>query len=153
MSLEEALRENTEAVKAHTAALNKFMAAGASKAAGVAGTSTTKAADKPADKPADRPAAKPATAAKTTKAPTLDSVAERVTTFLKTGDKEQRDERKGQIGQINEYFGVERFTAIPAEKWPEALGYLKDFEEGTVPSFIDEGEGGDEEGGEDESLV
>ena len=149
MSLEEALRENTEAVKAHTAALNKFMAAGASKAAGAAGTSTTKAADKPADKPAG----KPATAAKTTKAPTLESVTERVTTFLKTGDKEQRDERKGQVGQIVEYFGVERFTAIPAEKWPEALGYLKDFEDGTVPSFIDEGEGGDGGEGEDESLV
>ena len=145
MSLEEAIRENTEAVKAHTAALNKFMAAGATKAAGAAGASTTK--------PADKPAGKPATAAKTTKAPTLESVTERVTTFLKTGDKEQRDVRKGQVGQIVEYFGVERFTAIPAEKWPEALGYLKDFEEGTVPSFIDEGEGGDGEGGEDESLV
>lgn len=150
MSLEEALRENTEAVKAHTAALNKFIAAGAAKAGG--GTAAA-GASKPADKPADKPATKPATASKTTKAPTLESVTERVTSFLKTGDKEQRDERKAQVGQIVEYFGVERFTAIPAEKWPEALGYLKDFEDGTVPSFIDEGSGGEEEGGEDESLV
>lgn len=149
MSLEEAIRENTEAVKAHTVALNKFMAAGATKAAGAAGTT----ASKPADKPADKPASKPATASKTTKALTLESVTERVTTFLKTGDKEQRDERKGQVGQIVEYFGVERFTAIPAEKWPEALGYLKDFEDGTIPSFIDEGSGGEDEGGEDEALV
>ena len=42
-------------------------------------------------------------------------------------------------------------TAIPAEKWTEALGYLKDFEDGNVPSFVDEGSGGD--GEDDENLV
>lgn len=143
MSIEDAIAANTKAVEANTAALTKLMSMGGAKAG-----STTSGGEKPADKPAG----KPATTSKTTKAPTLDTVTEKVTAFLKTGDKETRETRKGQVGQIVAHYGVERFTAIPAENWAEALGYLKDFEDGTVPSFIDEGDGGDGDG-EDESLV
>lgn len=141
MSLEDAIAANTKAIEANTAALTKLLTMGGAKAGA--------ATDKPADKPADK---KPATASKTTKAPTLEIVTEKVTAFLKTGDKETRETRKGQVGQIVEHYGVERFTAIPSESWTEALGYLKDFEDGNLPSFIDEGEGGDGDG-EDESLV
>ena len=59
-----------------------------------------------------------------------------------------RGDSQGQLVDSRDYL-----VTIPAEKWPEALGYLKDFEDGIVPSFIDEGSGGEEEGGEDESLV
>lgn len=140
MSLEDAIAANTKAVEANTAALAKLLTMGGAKAGGAAA-----GAEKPADK-------KPATTSKTTKAPTLEVVTEKVTAFLKTGDKETREKRKGQVGQIVEHYSVERFTAIPSESWTEALGYLKDFEDGVLPAFIDEGDGGDGDG-EDENLV
>lgn len=145
MSLEDALNKNTAAVEQHNALLTQMLKAGG------------KAAPAPAaaDKPAAKPAAKPATAAKTTKEPTMESLTAAATAFLKTGDKAVRTERAAQIGLINEHFGSERFTTIAAENWGEALGYLKDFEAGRTPSFIDEngGEGDDGDGDEEDSLV
>lgn len=149
MSLEDALKANTAAVLAHTAMLEKLSSgakAGAAPAAAAAA-----AGGKPAAAAAGKPAAaKPAAP----KAPTLEKVTEAVTAFLKTGDKETRDTRKGQVGLIIEHFSAARFTEIDPASWAEALGYLKDFEEGRTPAFIDEGGGGDDgDGSDDEGLV
>ena len=151
MSLEDALKANTEAVKAHTAVLERMMASAKPAAAAAAGA-------KPAAAAGAKPAAAAAAGAKPAakKAPTLEAVTEAVTSFLKTGDKETRDTRKGQVGLIVAHYGTERFTQIAEESWPEALGYLKDFAEGRVPAFVDEGGGGegdDGDGDEDGGLV
>lgn len=148
MSLEDALNANTAALKAHTALLEKGIAAASGAKAGAAPA----AAGKPAAAAGKPAAAKPAAP----KAPTLEKVTEAVTAFLKTGDKETRDTRKGQVGLIIEHFSAARFTEIDPANWAEALGYLKDFEEGRTPAFIDEGGGGEgDDGGEEEdaSLV
>lgn len=147
MSLEDALNKNTAAVEAHNALLEKMLAAGGSKpAAGAAG--------KPAEKPATKPAEKPKTTTTKSKGePTLELVTEKITAFLKTGDAETRALHKDQAALIMQHYDVSRFTQIPSEHWTDALGYLKDFEEGNTPGFIDENGGGDDGDGDDDGAM
>jgi colicin import membrane protein len=162
-----ALLRNAEATEAHTAAIDK-MAAGAASAK----TTSTKAAaadtsDADAEKAAKAEKVAKAKAAKEKAAAdkaaaekaaaeesegdgdeiSVAEAAERVTTYLKTGDKAERAERKANIGKIIEHYDVARFTAIPGDKLAEALGYVEDFEEGRTPEFMaDSDDDGDDDG-------
>ena len=141
MSLEDALNANTKAVLAHNALLEKMLAGGKAPAA-----ATGKPADKPTDKSADKPANKAPAKTSTTKRKgeiTVEDVAARVTAYMKVDDKEVRDERKGQIKTIIDHYNVDRFTNIDPEKFEEALGFLKAYEDGEEPDFGDGDESGD----------
>lgn len=141
MSLEEALAENTAAIKAHTAMLAKL---GGQKAETAAPKSAGAAAG--AAKPAGGAAkttAKPATP----KAPTIDDIRTKFGGYLSTDDADLRAVRKEQCVRIYDHFGVKKATEIPAENYAEALGYLATFENGEEPEFAqnDETGGGEEE--------
>lgn len=150
-SLEQALAENTKAVLAHNALLEKMLAGG--KPAAAAGAA--KPADKPAaaaTKPAaaaGKPASKPATVKKAET--TSEHVAEKVKAYLKGGDEDERAARKAQVKTIIDYYGVDRFTAIDPSKYDEALDFLSQYEQGGDP-FAD-GEEAGEEGSEDDDGV
>lgn len=149
MSLEEALAANTAAVEKLTAALEKGISAGAAKAAAAN-------ADKPASgKPASGKPASGKPASGKAKAITAETVAEKVTAYLKgVTDKAERDERKDHVRQIIEYYGAEKFTAIDPDKFAEALSMLDDFEAGNTPALLaDPDNEGGEEGDEDENMV
>lgn len=139
MSLEEALRENTEALKANTAALLKTGGGKASAADAAIEKEATRAA-------AAKPAAagkKPAAAKKTT----LDTIKERFGGYLGIEDKAERKNRIAQVQQIVDHFGVAKASELDEANWDEALAFLKQFEDGEEPDFGDEG------GGDDESLI
>lgn len=137
MSLEDALNANTKAVLAHNALLEKMLAGGKAPAA-----ATGKPADKPTEKSANKAPAKTSTTKRKGEI-TVEDVAARVTSYMKVDDKEVRDERKGQIKTIIDHYGVDRFTNIDPEKFEEALGFLKAYEDGEEPDFGDGDEGGD----------
>ena len=148
MSIEKLIEENTAALNRLAAVMEKGVAAGAAKAA--AGKPT----DKPTDKPSGKPAGKPAGKAKA--GPTQDEVAEKVTAYLKgVTDKAERDERKDHVRQIIEYYGAEKFTAIDADKYAEALSMLDDFEAGNTPALLadPDNEGGEDGDGDDDNMV
>lgn len=150
-SLEQALAENTKAVLAHNALLEKMLAGG-KPAAAAAAAGAAKPADKPAaaaTKPAaaaGKPASKPATVKKAET--TSEHVAEKVKAYLKGGDEDERAARKAQVKTIIDYYGVDRFTAIDPSKYDEALDFLSQYEQGGDP-FAD-GEEAGEEGSEDD---
>lgn len=150
MSLEEALNKNTAAVEKHNTLLEKMLAAGGK-------ATTASAPEKPAA--SGKPAAAAGNKTTTNKgkaAPTLEALTAKITAFLKTGTAEVRAERKEQAAQIIEYYGVERFTAIAAENWPEALAALDTFEAGDVPAFLmvdNDGSGDDGDGGDDGAMI
>lgn len=149
MSIEKLIEENTAALNRLAAVMEKGVAAGAAKAA------AGKPADKPTDKPAGKPAGKPATS-KPKAGPTQDEVAEKVTAYLKgVTDKAERDERKDHVRQIIEYYGAEKFTAIDADKYAEALSMLDDFEAGNTPALLadPDNEGGEDGDGDDDNMV
>ena len=153
MSIEKLIEENTAALNRLAAVMEKGVAAGAAKAA--AGKPTDKPADKPADKPSGKPSGKPA-ASKPKAGPTQDEVAEKVTAYLKgVTDKAERDERKDHVRQIIEYYGAEKFTAIDADKYAEALSMLDDFEAGNTPALLadPDNEGGEDGDGDDDNMV
>ena len=148
MSIEKLIEENTAALNRLAAVMEKGVAAGAAKAA------AGKPADKPTDKPSGKPAGKPAGKAKA--GPTQDEVAEKVTAYLKgVTDKAERDERKDHVRQIIEYYGAEKFTAIDADKYAEALSMLDDFEAGNTPALLadPDNEGGEDGDGDDDNMV
>lgn len=150
MSLEDALNANTKAVLAHNALLEKMLAGGTA-AKPAAAASKPAAADKPAAA-ASKPAAdKPKTTTDKRKGEiTAEHVTERVTAFLKTGDKETRDERKTQVKAIIDHYGADRFTNIDPAKFEEALGFLSAYEAGEEPDF---GDADGDEGDGDDSMV
>lgn len=136
MSLEEAIRENTAALKEQTALLKSKLGGGAAASS----TSGKPATDKPAtDKPAT-----------TSKKVTLDTIKEKFGAFLGVEDKKVRAKRIEAVGAMMNHFGVAKASLLEAEQWPEALGYLKQLEAGETPDYANEGEDGD---GDDESLV
>lgn len=141
MSIEALLTRVAEALEANTEAMHALMKDSAgSKSSGTKSTSLTKAADKPA------------ASSKTTKKKgetTVEDVTEKVTTYLKTGSKAEREERKGHVKAILDHYDAERFTGIDPENFDEALGYLAQFEEGEDPFAGD----GAEEEGDDDAMV
>lgn len=149
MSIEALLKAHIEALNANTEALKAVIASGGKASTG----------DKPATKPATTSTKASGGKATTTKSKgetTVEDVSERVTTYLKTGSKAEREDRKGHVKQIIDHYGAERFTTIDPENFDEALGFLTAFENGEDPFGGDgneDGGDGDEDGGEDEAMV
>ena len=142
MSLEEAIRENTEAVKALTAA----MKGGAGAKASAADAAIEKEAARATGAKAS--GGEPAASSKK-KAVTLDTIKERFGGYLGVEDKAVRKARIAQVQQIVDHFGVGKASELDEANWQEALDFLTAFENGEEPDFGD-GEG---EGDGDESLV
>lgn len=136
MSIEALLTRMAEALESNTEAMQALM------------KDSAKPASKPAAKPAAKSEAKPASKKTTTKKgeTTADDVTERVSAYLKTGSKAEREERKGHVKQIIEHYGADRFTNIDSDSFDEALGFLDQFEAGEDPFG---GDGADEEEDED----
>lgn len=136
MSLEQALAENTAALKALTAAMG-------GKA------STKSAADAAIEAEATR-AAK-AGAGKSTKAkgPTLDDIKARFGAYLGIEDKKERALRVANVKKICEKFDAAAISKADEKHWPEALELLTKFEEGEDP-FAEDGD--DDEGGSDSMI-
>jgi hypothetical protein len=128
MSLEAAIKELTEAVKANTAAVSGGAATGTKPA----GTKPAAGAKKPAAK---KPAAK--------KGPTADTIAEAFGEYLKTGDKEERDTAKTHVKAIIAHFDVGRITELDESNYQEALDLLAQYKEGEDPFGEEEEEDGD----------
>lgn len=131
MSLEAAIEKLTAAVEANTAALKGGKTSAADKAieAEAARAAGAKAAAKPA-------------AAKAKKV-TLDTIKERFGGYLGIEDKAERKARIANVQAIVDHFSVSKASELEEENWAEALGYLKQFEDGETPDFMDEGGGGD----------
>lgn len=122
MSLEDALAANTAAIKEQTAFMKSLQGDKGAAGGKPAGTGT-KGTDKPAT---------------TAKKVTLDTIKEKFGAFLGTDDKKLRAKRIEQVGAMMNHFGVERATLLEEDNWKEALGYLKAFEDGETPSFMEE---------------
>lgn len=127
MSLEAAIKELTEAVKANTAAVS-----GGSAPAGKA----------PAEKKAPAKKAAPKKAA-AKKGPTADTIASEFGEYLKTGDKEDREAAKANVKAIIAHFDVGRITELDEGDYQEALDLLAQFKEGEDP--LGDGEEEEEE--------
>lgn len=139
MSIEALLARVADALEANTTAMHALMKDSA-------GTKPASTGAKPAAKPAAKPTAK--TTAKKG-ATSVEDVTDKVTAYLKTGTKAEREERKGQVKQIIEHFDVDRFTNIDPENFDEALGFLEAFEAGDDPFGGD----GAEEGEDEDAMV
>lgn len=136
MSIEKALADLTAAVTANTAALSKMMSGAA---AGKAADTTT------GGKPATTGGTKP----KTPKVPTADDIRNLFGGYMSgTKEKGERETRKQNVAAIVAHFGVERATELAEENRVEAIGYLKQFEAGETPDFMNEGGGEDGEDGD-----
>lgn len=121
MSLEQALADNTAAIKEQTAFLKALQAKGG----------TAAAAGKPA---AGKPAAgKP-------KKPTLDTIKERFGGYLATEDKKLREKRKAEISAVIEHYGVAKISEIDEANWEEALAALDQLEAGETPDILADGD-------------
>jgi len=143
MSIDALLTRVAEALEANTDAMHSLMKDSAGK---TAAKPAAKAADKPAAKPAVKPAAKTTTKKGAT---SVEDLTERVTAYLKTGTKAEREERKDHVKTIIEHFGADRFTTIDPTSFDEALGFLDAYEAGEDPFGGD----GAEEEDEDDTMV
>lgn len=128
----------TEALNAHTKALNAFVAA--TKSGGSAGS-------KPAETKAET--SKPAST-KGKKAVTKDQLTEAFGAYLSVKDKDEKKERAGHVQAISKHFEVERISLLEESDYAKALGFLEQFKQGEDP-FAD-GDG-DEEGDEGDSII
>ena len=137
MSLEEAIRENTAAVKEQTALLKTKLGGGGG---GTTAAATTAAAT-----------TKPAGAKPTGKKVTIDTIKERFGAFLGVEDKKVRNKRIEAVSAMMQHFGVPRATALEEENWAEALGYLTKLEAGESINYTDDGDGDD--GDDDAALI
>lgn len=108
MSLEDAIKELTEAVKANTAALKGSGGSTGGSSSGKASTGG-KAADK--------------------KKTTLDQVAKAFGAYLSA----EGDDAKPVVKKINGHFGVKKVSEIPEDKFDEALELLKQYQDGEDP--------------------
>ena len=141
MSIETLLTRVAEALESNTEAMHALMkdSAGASKPA------SKPAAEKTAAKPAAKPAANKTTTKKG--ATTVEDVTEKVTAYLKTGSKAEREEHKEHVKAILDHYAADRFTNIDSENFDEALGFLEQFAAGEDPF---DGGGADED---DDAMV
>lgn len=132
MSLEQAIADNTAAIKEQTAFLKALQ--GKAGAGAAATTTSTKPAGKPAGK----------------KAVTLDTIKERYGAYLGVENKKEREVRKGKVQAILAHFGeVAKVSEIAEESWVDAIAALDKLEAGELPDFME----GDGDGGDDEALV
>ena len=144
MSIEKALADLTAAVEKNSSLLAAMMknapATAGTKAAGATTAATKPAGGKPAPKK---------------KTPTEEDIRNAFGGYMSGAkDKAERAERKENVAAIIAHFGVERATDIPEESRAEALGYIKQFEEGETPDFMNEGDGDGDDGDDgDDSLL
>jgi hypothetical protein len=129
MSLEQALAENTAALKALTAAMG-------GKA------STKSAADAAIEAEATRAAKAGAGKSTKTKGPTIDDIKARFGAYLGIEDKKERALRVVNVKKICAKFNAEAISKADQSDWPEALELLTKFEEGEDPFAEDDDEGG-----------
>ncbi len=125
-----ALEKLIAVLEAQTAAIEKMIV--------MSGGSKPTAAEAPAEKRG------PGRPPKTPKKTTVEDIAAAFGAYLGTKDKAERETRKANVKAIVDYFGAAKATEIPEDSFDEALGYLKQYENGETPGF---------DGGEDESLV
>ncbi len=142
MSLEEALKANTAALERHTAMIEKMLSG--AKAAAPA------AKPEPAKAEAPKPAAGKATTTKRKGEITVEAFAEKLKTFLKTGDEDARVERRSFMSRLIAHYGVDKMTALDPTKFEEALDMIAKFENGDDPTAE---EAGDEDGDGDDAMV
>ena len=135
-----AVRENTEALAAHTALLKGGIAA---KKAGskVAAPADEEEEPKKGKAKVSKKAAK--------KALSLDDVKMAFGEYLSTDDKQLREERKGNVASILASFKVKQVRDLEEENFEEALQMLKEYVEGEEAATDDDA-GEDEDG---ESLI
>ena len=130
-----AVRENTEALSAHTTLLK----------GGIAAKKATAKAAAPAaeeDAPKKGKAAKEGKKA-SKKALTLDDVKMAFGEYLSTDDKQLREERKSNVAAILAGFKVKQVRDLDEEMFEEALAMLKEYIDGEEAP-------GDEDAGDDE---
>lgn len=127
-----ALEKLIAALEAQTAAIEKMIAMSGGKPTAEAPTEKRGPGRPPKDK--------------APKKTTVEDIAAAFGAYLGTKDKAERETRKANVKAIVDYFAVAKATEIPEDSFDEALGYLKQYENGETPGF----DGGD---GEDESLV
>lgn len=147
MSIEALLTRVAEALEANTEAMHSLMKDSA-------GSKSTSTSNKSADtKSTGTKSTGTKSSSKTTKskgATTVEDVTEKVTAYLKTGSKAEREERKEHVKAIIDHYEVDRFSNIDPENFDEALGFLAQFEEGEDPFG---GDGQDEDEDEDGAMV
>lgn len=137
MSLEQALADNTAALKEHTAILRAAAGKGPVKAsdAAIAAAAAGKAGT---TKP---PVGK--------KAVTLDDVKAKFGDYLGAEDDDERATRIDNMKTLLTHFGAAKASLLEKKDWPAALGFLAQLEAGEEPDYGD----GDAGAGESESLV
>lgn len=135
MSLEEALKANTEALNRNSELL-EFLTSkardgltGKDEAAKPAKASAKETEDK---KPASR-----SRATKAAKAPTAKEMSEATTKFLDVDDENEYKDRRDLVKQIVDKFGVKKMSEIEEEDRQTALDYLEAYKNGDDP-FADE---------------
>lgn len=133
----------TAAIEANTAVQEKVLAA----LKGGAKASTASAKEEPKAKAEPKAKTKPSSKKKTT----VEDIAKAFGEYLGIKDKDEREERKGHVKAIVEYFNVAKATEIDPENFDEALEYLQQYIDGQTPEF-DGGDEDDESDG-DEALV
>lgn len=121
MSLEQALADNTAAVKALTAALAKGGGKGETALQAEAGRAAAAGGGKPAM--------------------TAEKFAAAWTDWLAAADgDEDADDRKAKIKATSKHFEVKKISDIGKDRWAEALKVLKQFKDGETPDFMEAGE-------------
>ena len=164
MSLEEALRENTEALKANTAAHEKLGAIATAAQGGEAETEATEEKKAPAKKapakkaPAKKPAAKKAEPPELKSSVTAAAIKKAAGAYLGVAEGAERDAHKANVVAAFAHLGVEKLGEIDNnEDRAKLAGYIAYWDAGLEVDFeaIDEivagdGDGdGEEEGGDD----
>ncbi len=157
MPLEDLIIAHTKALDRNSAALEAILAnkpAAAPQGAAAPGAGKSADAGK-ANAPGQTKA--PGTAATgkgagKTKAASEDDLRNAFGAYLSVKDKDEREARKANVKAILDHFGASKATELPKENWADAIAYIKQFEAGETPNFMNEdgGEGGGDEG---DSLI
>lgn len=144
-----ALEANTTAQNANTVALVKITNAAAATVKGASAKTEAKPEAKATDAPkTDAPKKAPPKQNKKATV-SVDDVVAAFTTYRDNGPGEKTD-RLVNMRAINNHYGVTKISEIAAENYAGALAYLKQFEDGEKPDFMNEPEA---EEAEAESLV
>lgn len=139
--IEDILKAHTDALNNHAAVMEKFLAAGGTKAAAASVDKAKPAADKA--KANDKPAAR--TAGKKTEKALVDQIADVAGEYLKAGDADDRKAAVENVKAIVAHFGSDRLTNIDPEHHVEVLAALKRAAAGEDLGL--EGDGDEEEEG------
>lgn len=144
MSIEEKLSTMTDALNRNSDLLEQMLSGGKATAASAgakAGTTAAAAPKAAAKKPAGKKAA-----------PTEEAIRTAFGAYMSgTKDKAEREERKGYVAKIIEYFGAARVTDIAEESREQAMSFVESLTNGDVPEELaDEGDG---DGDDDDALL